>query len=169
MWTENRLVGRRTYNFLVNPGIPNRKVTSQPASLFSLCKANRQNVNFLIRLDCTSYNYNHGCYTNSEAGATKESLSCHTKADSEKKSEIKQLSNTFSVSKTQKNFLKKLELEEMRRPKIQGMITTSRVKWHEEGKKCSKYFLALEKRNAIRNSLQLLKVDGRLITKKMKF
>ena len=54
----------------------------------------------------------------------------------------------------------------MRRPKIQGMITRSRVKWHEEGEKCSKYFLALEKRNAIWNSLQLLKVDGRLITNK---
>ena len=29
----------------------------------------------LIRLDCTICTYNHGCYTNSEAGGTKESLS----------------------------------------------------------------------------------------------
>ena len=67
-------MGRSTYNLLENHGIPNKKVTSQPVCLFSLCKANGQNANLLIRTDCTSYTYNHGCYTNSEAGGTKESL-----------------------------------------------------------------------------------------------
>ena len=76
------LLGRSTYNLLGNHGIPNRKVICQSVHLFSLCKASRQNVDFLIRLDCTSYTYNHGCYSNSGAVVAKESLSCHPKADS---------------------------------------------------------------------------------------
>ena len=93
--------------------------------------------------------------------------------ESKLESEIQQLSHTFNASKTQEN-LKHLEdaqykLGETRRPKIQGLITRSRVKWFEEGEKCSKYFLGLEKRNATRNSIQLLKHNERLITKKMTF
>ena len=90
--------------------------------------------------------------------------------ESKLESEIKQLSHTLSVIKTKEN-LKTLEdaqrkLEVMMRPKIQGLIARSRAKWHEEGERCSKYFLALEKRNATVNSIQLLKDDERLITKK---
>ena len=46
------------------------------------------------------------------------------------------------------------------------MITRSRVNWHEDGEKCSKYFLSLEKRNAARNSIQYIKINNLLITKK---
>ena len=68
MWTKNRLMGRSAYNLMENHGIPNRKVTSQPVCLFSLCKANRQNVDFLVRLDCTSYTYNQGCGVGVDVG-----------------------------------------------------------------------------------------------------
>ena len=58
--------------------------------------------------------------------------------------------------------LKRLEdkqniLEELLKPKIQGLITRCRVNWHEEGETCSKYFLSLEKRNSTRRQLMLLK------------
>ena len=53
----------------------------------------------------------------------------------------------------------KNELEEIRRPMIDGLITRSRVSWHEQGKRSSKYFLSLEKRNSRRKSTQYIK-DG---------
>ena len=57
-------------------------------------------------------------------------------------------------------------LEDIRRPKIEGLITRSRVNWYEEGEKCTKYFLSLEKRNAVRNSIQSLRVSDSIITDK---
>ena len=67
--------------------------------------------------------------------------------------------------------LQKLEeaqkaLEEIRKPKIQGQITRSKVSWYEDGEKSSKYFLSLEKRNAIRNSVQSIKVNEKIVTDK---
>ena len=53
----------------------------------------------------------------------------------------------------------KNELEEIRRPMIDGLITRSRVSWHEQGERSSKYFLSLEKRNSSRKSIQYIK-DG---------
>ena len=69
--------------------------------------------------------------------------------------------------------LKRLEeaqqaLEDIRKPKIQGLITRSRVKWHEDGEKCSKYFLSLEKRNTMRNSIQSLIINNSITTDKGK-
>ena len=43
------------------------------------------------------------------------------------------------------------QLENLRAPKIQGLITRSRVVWYDHGEKCSKYFLSLEKRNGSKN------------------
>ena len=60
------------------------------------------------------------------------------------------------------------DLEEVRKPKIQGQITRSRVNWFEDGEKSSKYFLSLEKRNAIRNSVQSIKVNEKIVTDKVK-
>lgn len=58
------------------------------------------------------------------------------------------------------------ELEEIRKPKIQGLIIRSRVNWYEEGERCSKYFLSLEKRNSIRNSVQSIQVNEKVVSDK---
>lgn len=85
-------------------------------------------------------------------------------------SEISKLKDLFNISRTQENLMRLEEaqrkLEHIRKPYIQGLITRSRVKWHEDGEKCSKYFLSLEKRNATRKSIQSLKANGRVITSK---
>ena len=90
--------------------------------------------------------------------------------ESEIMSEISQLTDSFNMNKTHEDFSRLEEaqrkLEDIRKPKIQGLITRSRVKWHEEGEKCSKYFLTLEKRNGTRNSIQCLKVNECIITEK---
>ena len=59
-------------------------------------------------------------------------------------------------------------LENIRAPKIQGLIIRSRVRWHEEGEKCSKYFLSLERANGKRKSIQTLQENGKLVTNKKK-
>ena len=56
------------------------------------------------------------------------------------------------------------ELERARKPKIDGLIVRSRTAWHEEGEKNSRYFLGLEKRNATRNSISVLKIDNQPVT-----
>ena len=58
------------------------------------------------------------------------------------------------------------KLQTIREPKIQGAITRSRIRWHEEGEKCSKYFLSLEKRNGMRKSIQCLTTNDQTITNK---
>ena len=40
----------------------------------------------------------------------------------------------------------KEDLEELRKPMIDGLIIRSRTMWHEEGERFSKYFLGLEKK-----------------------
>ena len=57
-----------------------------------------------------------------------------------------------------------LELERARKPKIDGLIVRSRTAWHEEGENNSRYFLGLEKRNATRNSISVLKIYNQLVT-----
>ena len=59
----------------------------------------------------------------------------------------------------------KSELEELRKPKIDGLIVRSRVAWHEHGEKNSKYFLSLEKRNANRKSIEYIQDGATIITK----
>ena len=66
-----------------------------------------------------------------------------------------------SASRLQKY---KDELEVVRKPMIDGLIVRSRVKWHEEGERSSKYFLGLEKRNSLRKSVVVLKTDDRILT-----
>ena len=41
--------------------------------------------------------------------------------------------------------MQKSELEEIRKVKMEGIITRSRAKWHESGEKSTSYFLSLEK------------------------
>ena len=58
----------------------------------------------------------------------------------------------------------KEDLEELRKPMIDGLIIRSRTMWHEEGERSSKYFLGLEKRNALRKSVVALKTGGQTLT-----
>ena len=66
------------------------------------------------------------------------------------------------------NELKNMQnrLESLRAPKIQGLITRSRVAWYDQGERSSKYFLSLEKRNAIRKTIQCLRCDDRIVRKR---
>ena len=87
-------------------------------------------------------------------------------------SEIGRIRNTLNIIPNIDN-LQSLEaaqksLEDLRKPKIQGLITRSRVNWYEDGETCSKYFLSLEKRNGSRNSVQALKVNNKIVTDKRK-
>ena len=58
----------------------------------------------------------------------------------------------------------KSKLEEIRKPKIDGLIVRSRVQWHEQGEKSSKYFLSLEKRNCNVKNIQYIKKGDTIIT-----
>ena len=46
----------------------------------------------------------------------------------------------------------------------EGMIIRSRVKWYEDGEKCTKYFLNLEKGNKIKSSVRKLEIRDKEIT-----
>ena len=72
-----------------------------------------------------------------------------------------QLKTEQSASRLQKY---KDELEELRKPIIDGLIIRSRTAWHEEGERSSKYFLGLEKRNALRKSVVVLKSGEQILT-----
>lgn len=61
---------------------------------------------------------------------------------------------------------KKIELENIRKEKLQGIIIRSRVKWAEEGEKPTRYFCSLESRNYVNKTIpKVEKEDGSLITK----
>ena len=49
---------------------------------------------------------------------------------------------------------KKVELENIRKEKLQGHIIRSRAKWVEEGEKPSKYFCSLESRNFLNKTIK---------------
>ncbi|VDI02788.1 Hypothetical predicted protein [Mytilus galloprovincialis] len=62
--------------------------------------------------------------------------------------------NTAPTEAVQTNLNdKKVELESMREQKIEGLLLRSRANWHENGEKCSQYFLKLEKRNFIKKTM----------------
>ena len=92
------------------------------------------------------------------------------KEESDMMCKIDRLKHAFDQNKSQSDLAlleeAQHELENFRKPKIQGLITRSRVNWYEEGEKSSKYFLSLEKRNTARNSVQCLRFDDCIVTKK---
>ena len=59
----------------------------------------------------------------------------------------------------------KEKLERTRRPIVDGLIIRSRVAWHEEGEKNSKYFLSLEKRNSCQKNIQYIKEGDNIFSK----
>ena len=83
--------------------------------------------------------------------------------------EIIEAQNKFTVSRSEHDKtlldIAKRKLETIREPIINGLITRSRVAWHEQGEKSSKYFLSLEKRNSVRKHIQYLQVNNEVITK----
>ena len=74
-------------------------------------------------------------------------------------------SQTKSVDDASKVEALKDQLEEIRKPRIEGLIIRSRVRWREEGEKSSKYFLGLEKRNAIKKTPTVLTIGEQKIVK----
>ena len=83
-------------------------------------------------------------------------------------SKIAETEQKFLISKKQSDasnlsMLEK-ELEELRRPMIEGLIVRSRVMWHEQGERSTKYFLSLEKRNACRKNIQYIRDGDKNIT-----
>ena len=57
------------------------------------------------------------------------------------------------------------QLERIRKPLIDGLIVRSRTKWHEDGEKSSKFFLGLEKNNAMRKTVTSLKIGDKTFTR----
>lgn len=84
--------------------------------------------------------------------------------------EITELENSFtkngSGAHANKISLAQDKLERIRSPKIQGLITRSRVNWYDQGEKCTKYFLSLEKRNASKRAIVCLRNEDQIFTKK---
>ena len=58
----------------------------------------------------------------------------------------------------------KKKLEEFRRPMIDGLIVRSRVAWHEQGERSSKYFWSLEKRNGSIKSIQYIEKENKVLS-----
>ena len=71
------------------------------------------------------------------------------KQEEDAQQEIPHLRNMLAQTGTESDVNKLLiaqeKLEKLREPKIQGAITRSRVRWYDEGEKCSKYFLVLRR------------------------
>ena len=93
-----------------------------------------------------------------------------TKAkEDELKREIEKAQEQFNSSALESDLnlldIAKNNLEEARRPMIEGLIVRSRAQWHEHGEKSSKYFLSLEKRNGCSKSIQYIKDGNRVLSK----
>lgn len=79
--------------------------------------------------------------------------------------EILELEKTPEINCTQIE-VKKKELQNIRKEKIQGIMVRARVKWAEEGEKPTKYFCSLESRNYINKTIfKIMKDDGRVVNK----
>ena len=51
-------------------------------------------------------------------------------------------------------------MKQIEHEKTQGYILRSKAKWYEEGEKSTKYFLNLEKSNALKKHIRKLKLDN---------
>ena len=80
----------------------------------------------------------------------------------------------FTISEEQ-YLAAKNELENLYNEKIEGQILRSKVQWYEDGEKSSKFFLNLEKKKGIQNTVRTLisddgneLVENKAILKKIK-
>lgn len=59
----------------------------------------------------------------------------------------------------------KTEITNLESKRMEGAIIRSRIKYREEGEKCSKYFIDLEKQNAVNKTIDSLRsADGEILT-----
>ena len=79
-----------------------------------------------------------------------------------------ELHNSMSPSKIEKYQLIKEELEKIEETETKGAILRSKVRWSEAGEKNTKYFLNLEKRNAIEKHICHLQLESGEITSNFK-
>ena len=108
----------------------------------------------LIRGETVKYSKNKARKTRAEEEAANKEIT-----------RLRQVFDKSGASADMSHLLEAQEkLQQIREPKIQGAIARSRARWHEEGERCSKYFLSLEKRNGTRKSIQSLLINGQLIT-----
>ena len=47
---------------------------------------------------------------------------------------------------------------------VHGIVIRAQARWYEHGKRSSKYFLNLEKRNHVKNHMRRLKISGSIKT-----
>ena len=81
---------------------------------------------------------------------------------------IEQAQSEHFVTKTEESASRpqqyKEQLENLRKPRIAGLIIRSRTQWHEEGERSTKFFLGLEKRNALKKSIGVIKTNEQILT-----
>ena len=58
----------------------------------------------------------------------------------------------------------KEELKQIDEERIDGLMLRAKVRWREEGEKCSKYFFGLEKQNYTKKNMTKLKINNAVIT-----
>ena len=75
--------------------------------------------------------------------------------------------NVLKTNRSKENITQlyclRAELNKITEYKTKGAIVRSRIRWHEEGEKSTKYFLNLEKRQHSKTHITELKYDGREI------
>ena len=87
-----------------------------------------------------------------------------SKFEKELEDKIKNLSDNLDESDVEKLETLKIELQQLRDKRTEGMIIRSRVQWLQHGEKPSKYFCNLENRNFIDRSMVFLeRDDGQVI------
>ena len=98
------------------------------------------------------------------------SYSCHKKkvdTDSERKlqEQIDCISENLCEDNLDQLEHLKIQLNELRDKKVQGMIIRSRIKWIQNGEKPSKYFCNLENRNFVDKTMSFLeKTNGTVVS-----
>ena len=81
---------------------------------------------------------------------------------------IDHLMNVLKTNRSRENIIElyrlRAELNKITEYRTKGAIVRSRIRWHEEGERNTKYFLNLEKRQHSKTHITKLKYDGREIT-----
>ena len=81
--------------------------------------------------------------------------------------QIDHLMNVLKTNRSKENITQlyhlRAQLDKITEYKTKGAIVRSRIRWHEEGEKSTKYFLNLEKRQHSKTHITKLKYDGREI------
>ena len=81
--------------------------------------------------------------------------------------QIDHLMNMLKTNRSKENITElyrlRVELNKIAEYKTKGAIVRSRIRWHEEGEKNTKYFVNLEKRQHSKTHITKLKYDGKEI------